>query len=291
MVGNSRRRKAMVMIAIEAYSTWASSSAASGATSLSNRAVAAAGVARTTASACTSWGSCADPTTRFQPPPDRWARSRTVASVRTSAPAWSTTACGSWPRPPASPAKTGTSEGADDVAAAAARSIDLSRSSSATTWGTVARAESWRACPAYTPPSRGSTRRSTTSLPKRSSISQPTLTSLSPIRVAGSTASRAARARPALEITPLSASALASTGTPMSVRGIGTMAPRDHRLAVIVSGWTSLSPRPTSRASAVASGRRLSIDSAPTSTVMPATSARASLPPTDGDPSRTVTRR
>ena len=91
------------------------------------------------------------------------------------------------------------------VAAAAARVSERSRSSSATSWGTAARAEISRAWPAYTPPSRGSTSRSTTSLPSRSSTRSPTLMSRSPSSVGGSTVSSAARATPLAEITPSSA--------------------------------------------------------------------------------------
>ena len=75
----------------------------------------------------------------------------------------------------------------------------------------------------------------------------------------------------------------------MSVRGIGRSRPRDQRFAVVVAGCTIRSPRPASRASCTASGRRYSIASAPTSTVTPPTSARASFPPIDGPASRTTT--
>ncbi len=75
----------------------ASSSAASGTTSASSRAVARAGVASTTASACSTSASRVEPTTRFQPPSAARARSRTVAPVRTSRPAEAATA----PRQPA----------------------------------------------------------------------------------------------------------------------------------------------------------------------------------------------
>ncbi len=117
-------------MAIEAYSMRARVSAAAGATSLSSRAVARAGVARTTASACTTSGSRVEPTTRFQPPSGRRARSRTVAPVRTVAPEAVATAPGSRPTPPRRPAKTGTSLACPgvDIAAAAARLSERSRS-------------------------------------------------------------------------------------------------------------------------------------------------------------------
>ena len=88
---------------------------------------------------------------------------------------------------------------------------------------------------------------------------------------------------PAAESTPLSASARASAGTPIRVRGIGRS--RAARPQVRASWRPGARPGrrgPTPRASATASGRRLSIDSAPTSTVTPPTSASASLPPTAG---------
>ncbi len=83
--------------------------------------------------------------------------------------------------------------------------------------------------------------------------------------------------QPEAERTPLSASARVSAGTPISVRGIGRSRPRDQRFAVVVAGCTIRSPSPAARASATASGRRLSIASAPTSTVTPPTSAQGEL--------------
>ena len=71
-----------------------------------------------------------------------------------------------------------------------------------------------------------------------------------------------------------------SSGTPISERGSGRSSPRVHTCAEVVAGWTT--SRPSSRARSTPSGRRLSIDSAPTSTVTPPTSARRSLPPTSG---------
>ena len=47
-------------------------------------------------------------------------------------------------------------------------------------------------------------------------------------------------------MTPLSASARASAGTPISVRGIGRIRPRDQRFAVVVAGCTIRSPSPAS---------------------------------------------
>ena len=184
--------------------------------------------------------------------------------------------------PPARPAKTGTSEAGGTVAAA--RTSDGSRSSSATTCGTVARADSERAWPAYTPPSSGSTSRSTTSSPSRSATNAATETSSSG---AGAVTSARARARPSSESTPVRASSSRSAGTPITERGSGRSAPRVQMRDEMVAGCTR--SRPSERARSTASGRRLSIASAPTSTVTPATSARRSLPPTTGEPSSTST--
>ena len=274
----------------------ASSRAASGATSLSSRAEAVAGVARTTASASKSRGSLVSPTTSRQPPSGRWARSRTVAEVSIVT-SWSSSHCaaatGNLPTPPRMPAKTGTSEPPlpDEArrASAAARISERSRSSSATTWGTAARAEISRACPAYTPPRSGSTRRSTTSRPSRSSTRLPMLMSASPSSVGGSRGSSAARIRPALEST--GSRSTASPGTPINVRGSRTNRSRVHNWALVVAGCTIWPAMPTCAANAVASGRRLSIASAPRSTVTPATSPVCNFPPTRSAPSSTVTRR
>ena len=168
--GNPRAGNASVTIAIEAYSIRASSGPRSGATSLSSRAVARAGVASTTASAWTTsgrgWSRPRGSSRRRaagQVADRRAGAHRAPRTPRSSAPA-------SRPTPPRSPAKTGASAAsAGGSAAAAARVSDRSRSSSATSCGTAARAEISRACPAYTPPSSGSTSRSTTSLPSRSS--------------------------------------------------------------------------------------------------------------------------
>ena len=81
-----------------------------------------------------------------------------------------------------------------------------------------------------------------------------------------------------------------SLGTPMSVaRGSGSSAPRVHTEAAVVAGVTRSPSAPTRAARSTASGRRASIDSAPTSTTWPATASRRSLPPSRSLPSSTVT--
>ena len=234
----------------------------------------AAGVASTTRSAVSTSGATVGPTTSSKPSEVRRS-SRTPASVRTVKPPSLASASVSAAIPPARPAKTGTSEAGGTVAAA--RTSDGSRSSSATTCGTVARTDSARACPAYTPPSSGSTSRSTTSSPSRSATNAATETSSSG---AGAVTSARARAMPPSESTPVRASSSRSAGTPITERGSGRSAPRVQMREEMVAGWTR--SRPSERARSTASGRRLSIASAPTSTVTPATSARRSLPPTDG---------
>src|SRR6185312_1310582 len=59
--------------------------------------------------------------------------------------------------------------------------------------------------------------------------------------------------------------------------------------AEVVTASTRSSPRPAARVRSSASGRRVSMASAPTSTGWPATEATRSLPPTCGVASSTVT--
>ena len=153
-----------------------------------------------------------------------------------------------------------------------------------TSCGTVARAESRRAWPAYTPPSSGSTSRSTTSSPSRLATRSPTERSSSTAMPARSASTRAS---PSSERTPDSRSSRRSTGTPITERGSGRSAPRVQIRDDCTAGCTTSSP--SSRASATPSGRRLSIASAPTSTTTPPTSVRRSLPPGSGAASSTVT--
>ena len=94
---------------------------------------------------------------------------------------------------------------------------------------------------------------------------------------------------PSSDSTPDAASPSRSSGTPISERGSGRSSPRVQSREPADVGWTTSSP--SSRARSTPSGRRLSIASAPTSTVTPATSASRSLPPTCGDPSSSSTSR
>ena len=240
-----------------------------------SRAVGAAGVARTTASASIRSGAVVGPATTAKPVSVR-ASSRTVTPVRTgTVPARVSVSLAS---PPGRPAKTGWSlcgSWAPSSGPAAA---------SDTSCGTVARAESRRAWPAYTPPSSGSTSRSSTSSPSRLATRSPTERSPS-TGTPGCSAST--RASPASERTPDSRSSRRSTGTPITERGSGRSAPRVQIRDDCTAGCTTSSP--SSWASATPSGRRLSIASAPTSTTTPPTSARRSLPPGSGAASSTVT--
>src|SRR6478609_4001517 len=181
------------------------------------------------------------------------------------------------------PAKTGRSY---VVGALAPCSSTEPRPAYATSCGTAARAEISRALPAYTPPSSGSTSRSVTSGPNRRSTRAPTETSPTR-RSGGSLVSRRTRANPSGESTPDAASWSRSSGTPINERGKGRSSPRVQIRDDAPVGCSIGSP--SSRASATPSGRRLSIASAPTSTVTPATDARSSLPPVRGVDSRTRT--
>ncbi len=290
----------MVTRAMDAYSTADSSVAAAGASVASSRAAAGAGAARTTASASSAAGPSPPSRTTRQPSAVRRS-SRTGVFVRMSPPAARTasaTAPGSVPTPPSMPMKTGDGAWPGSAARAAVRAwmpltpsiSERSARAASKSWGTAARIEMRYASPAYTPPSSGSTSRSTTSRPSRAATYSPTATS-APASVRSSVSSSAIRAMPSGEITPEAASRPRSPGTPMTCPlGIGRSAPRVHRAAVAVVGGWRRSPRPTARARSTASGRLASIDSAPRSTGTPAISPARSLPPSRADASSTVTR-
>ena len=91
-------------------------------------------------------------------------------------------------------------------------------------------------------------------------------------------ASSAARASPARESTPLRRARAGRAGTPISgARQRAQRAAGPQRRARWSPGARRRSPSPTRAASATASGRRASIDSAPTSTATPADLADAQL--------------
>ena len=97
-------------------------------------------------------------------------------------------------------------------------------------------------------------------------------------------------ARPAVCSTmPDAIRASTSAGMPMTVGGIGRSASRVQIAAEMVAGCTIASPRPISAQRSVASGRRASRASAPTSRVSPSTSASRSLPPSRSEPSSSST--
>src|SRR6266508_4384463 len=169
----------------------------------------------------------------------------------------------------------------------AAASSDGAVCSRANSSGTAAASEMSSACPAYTPPSSGSTSRSVTARPMRSATNRPIGTS--PSSAGGAwRASSSARAAPAGPST--SEAAATSTGTPITVGGKARIRSPIHNPADVVTGCVSSSASPTARISSTASGRRASTDSAPRSTRTPPTSPPASFPPTRGDPSSTVSR-
>ncbi len=134
-----------------------------------------------TASASRCWGACAEPMVSRQPRGPR-ASSRTMAPVRTCAPEAAARAGGRVPRPPARVVNTAGRAGrlparvswpAGRAAAGAAASEAAAAASEACVrdaWarpGSVASNDSSSDRPAYTPPSSGSTSRSTTSGPNR----------------------------------------------------------------------------------------------------------------------------
>ncbi len=197
------------------------------------------------------------------------ASSRTVAVVRTAAPLASASASGSAPRPSARVVNTGCCAGPScgpgpSIAAAASASDRCFRDSGARP-GSVASNDSRSARPAYTPPSSGSTRRSTTSDPNLDPTNLATATSPS-LAVAARTASCRARSSPAGDRIPDRSRSPKSAGTPMNCRlGSWRNRPLVQMLAVVVPGYTSCSPRPIERIRSTPSGRLASRASAPAS--------------------------
>jgi len=72
-------------------------------------------------------------------------------------------------------------------------------------------------------------------------------------------------------------------------RGSCNICPRLQIAAAVLPGATRRPASPAARIRPVPSGLRASSASAPSSTAIPATSETASLPPSRGEPSRTVT--
>ena len=237
---------------MDAYGISASRAAAPPALSVSRRAAGAAGVARITASASRYSGSAAEPTVSRQPAAVRLS-SRTIAFVRTSAPEALATASGSAPIPVVSETKSGAglplapagAPGAWVLAAAAwpaagglllLSAVGAGGSSeaaapvrvacprvAAASGASVARKDRSSDRPAYTPPSSGSTSRSTISAPRREPMYSATDTSPAS---AGRGDSSLARATPSGETTPVAASSSRSAGTPMNcLRGSERIAP------------------------------------------------------------------
>src|SRR6266542_6316420 len=233
-----------VTTAMLAYSMPPSSAAAAGAAVRSIGAALLAGAATTTASASRYVGSGAGPAASRKPLPVRW-MSRTGSRNRSSAPEAASTAAGSAPNPSGSVPNTGRlSAGAAPLSPAppdtavvpgaaapttepAARTSEGSARSAAYSAGTVACRESRSARPAYTPPSSGSTSRSTNTRPSRRSTYSPTATSLasgSPGRP-GSSATACAAAAPSRSRTDSG-----RAGTPITVpagSGRGTLVHRE----------------------------------------------------------------
>jgi len=258
-------------------------SATAGATSSRSRAAGLAGTASTTASAWTCSASPFGPTVRCQPEP-AGVSARTVAFRRIVAPLVDAAASTRVLRPPTNVPKNGV-PGARGAAACAARTAPTrvcSTRAVRVSAGMVAARERSLARPAYTPPSIGSTNRSTISSPSRPRTSSPTVTSApgaSSGRPVSTSASGVGRAT--------AATAARSPGTPISVpRGSGRSSLSTRSAACPTVGWTMLSASPSRRIRATAAdsppaGSRIRNASAPNSTGAPASSPVCSLPPRD----------
>lgn len=160
--------------------------------------------------------------------------------------------------------------------------------------GNTASALRSSALAAWMPPTRGPANRSRTSLPRRLPTSSPTewscVLEASPGR-AGTTRSRAARARPTIETIPDRARGRMRVGTPStSPSGRGRSAPFAHTEAVELPGETRASSIPSSLHSSTASGLRAKKASAPRSTTRPPTVADRRWPPSREEASRTTIR-
>ncbi len=294
-------------MAMLAYSMPPSAAAAADApgTPASSRPAGRAGRARTTASAVISSGAAAEPTVSRQPVAVR-ASSRTVARVRMTAPEASASTAGSVPSPPASVVNTGGRFGGRG--SGLARALRLRRGGQQGCRGLGQRAVRRRGRGQRAEGRvEGQFLRPARVDPAEQRIDQP-VDHLGaepgpdvggdgrvavprrgrPVQVLAGPGQPLSRQHPGASQVPPGAR---SAGTPMNWRcGSGRMAPRVQMAEDVVPGVTSWSPRPTSLIRPVPSGRRMSSASAPASTATPATSETASLPPSRGDPSSTVTR-
>ena len=245
--------KTKLTITTLATATSARAKDARGAISANNREVAGAGVASSTASTRSSPAllrSSHRSRSRSSP--------RTITSVRTSA-SPAAIAAGSRPTPPRMPAKTGEPSGSGSCAAAASGSAPRAFNCSP-----AAARDNRSESPAYTPANKGATSRSSTCSPARSRTYSATEMSWSGSgTLCCSTETKST----------------GPVGMPITVRGSGCNEPSARIDAWVVSGCTMSDARPTASARATASGRRASIDSAPTSSVRSPTVSRRSLPP------------
>ena len=218
------------------------------------------------------------PTTRFQPPSAARARSRTVAPVRTSSPAAATTAAGSCPMPADQPRED------RDVGRPAAvacggrphhRAVPVEQRHDLRHRG----AGGDLAGVAGVHPAEQRLHEPVDDLAAEPLLDQPADADVLAVERGSPGAPAPARPGPGP-----AARQHAAVGQRPGVGGDAhqrarhrPQPPRVHRFAVVVAGCTSRRPGPTLRASATASGRRLSIDSAPTSTATPPTSATREL--------------
>ena len=192
----------------------------------------------------------------------------------------------SWRYPPAKAPNTGPEppDAARRPVTAAVR-LGAPASSRAARAGTTARTPRSSARAEYTPPSIGSTLRSTIDRPNRSPIRAPIDMSCPACQSRGRCGSSAMRARSSASARWRTASG--PPGIPITVgRAIALRVEPLRTLGPRTPGWTSDGVKPSSSTRAATSGRRTRNASAPTSTWCPSSSAVRNVPPRTGDASK-----
>ena len=245
--GTPRAGKASVTMAIEAYSIRASSSAAAGATSLSSRARGPAGVARTTASACDHLRvpGRADDEAPATPGPAGEVADRGAGADRRAA-TRATSSVGQPTHSAPRPAKTGAAvESGGGVAAAAACVSERSCVEQRHELGHGGPGGDLAGVAGVHPAEQRLHQ------PVDDLLAEPLLDEVADADVAVAELGRRqhrVQRRPGqpLRRQHVRRAPCRSSGTPISVRGIGTSRPRFQRLAEMVAGCTRSSPSPTS---------------------------------------------
>ena len=195
--------------------------------------------------------------------------------------------------PPSSAQKSGGPSGSGaGISARRPRIRPPRRCAAASSGGKVAAADMSSTEPAWIPPMRGSTNRSTTRWPSLRDTSGPMARSPIGPRTSGrgSSASRARPSEPRTPTMPERAVGQNRVGIPRArPSGSGRRRPRAHTDAPRAATGSSASPSPTSRHRSTASGRRPRKPSGPRSTTRPPTSTLCSGPPSRAEASSTVT--